>query len=700
MKTLFAIRPFSLVVLLVINLNFVQSISSFASATKSAAVKSIGFDGEKIFKTLIFSEKESKKRNSEFSFTLVSNTEESTTIDAFDIKANNTVQLVAEPFLGYVFRYWTIDDIKMSESIVFEFLMPEKDVSVAAHYDPVSPPTVQIISPIENSVYKTGDSIEINIDASSNQGEIEKIQLFVNEILVTSIFELPYSFDFINYPEGNYFLKAVATDNTGQISTSEITNFSIENPNVGPTATITSPAANAQFIQGDDAVITANAVDSDGTIDKVEFYDGNILLGTDTTFPYSFTWTNLAIGSFSLTAKATDNEGAVEVSSSVNISVIEKVTEVNPIEVIISEPIIVTPVNNQEYEAGVTVQVLVMFQGSDESVKKVEYYSGSEIIGSSVISPFAFTWLNPAPGKHVLTAKAIGSDQSNFKVSESINILVKEKTQTIFEIYDPIRDSEFYQGSKITIRVNIPESSKPISRVEYFRGNVRIGTSTSAPYDYTWNNAHLGNHILVAQLTYVDGTKILSNPVPIKVLKKNQSVVKLFSQNNKREVRSGENLDLNVELIEFENKVESVEYILNGEKLGSSENQPYGFQWKNIPEGDHELIAHAVDAIGLSYYSEPVTISVKKDVKDVRLEYVIGPNPTTEYLNVIFTNLDGIYDFEFRVVSMNGMVQKTFKTRPEDSAVTIDVSDMRNGVYVLQLTANGNEISSRRFIKK
>ena len=700
MKTLFAIRPFSLVVLLVINLNFVQSISSFASATKSAAVKSIGFDGEKIFKTLIFSEKESKKRNSEFSFTLVSNTEESTTIDAFDIKANNTVQLVAEPFLGYVFRYWTIDDIKMSESIVFEFLMPEKDVSVAAHYDPVSPPTVQIISPIENSVYKTGDSIEINIDASSNQGEIEKIQLFVNEILVTSIFELPYSFDFINYPEGNYFLKAVATDNTGQISTSEITNFSIENPNVGPTATITSPAANAQFIQGDDAVITANAVDSDGTIDKVEFYDGNILLGTDTTFPYSFTWTNLAIGSFSLTAKATDNEGAVEVSSSVNISVIEKVTEVNPIEVIIAEPIIVTPVNNQEYEAGVTVQVLVMFQGSDESVKKVEYYSGSEIIGSSVISPFAFTWLNPAPGKHVLTAKAIGSDQSNFKVSESINILVKEKTQTIFEIYDPIRDSEFYQGSKITIRVNIPESSKPISRVEYFRGNVRIGTSTSAPYDYTWNNAHLGNHILVAQLTYVDGTKILSNPVPIKVLKKNQSVVKLFSQNNKREVRSGENLDLNVELIEFENKVESVEYILNGEKLGSSENQPYGFQWKNIPEGDHELIAHAVDAIGLSYYSEPVTISVKKDVKDVRLEYVIGPNPTTEYLNVIFTNLDGIYDFEFRVVSMNGMVQKTFKTRPEDSAVTIDVSDMRNGVYVLQLTANGNEISSRRFIKK
>jgi hypothetical protein len=49
---------------------------------------------------------------------------------------------------------------------------------------------------------------------------------------------------------------------------------------------------------------------------------------------------------------------------------------------------------------------------------------------------------------------------------------------------------------------------------------------------------------------------------------------------------------------------------------------------------------------------------------------------------------------------MNGMVQKTFKTRPEYSTVTIDVSDMRNGVYVLQLIANGNEISSKRFMKK
>ncbi|MEB2778743.1 Ig-like domain-containing protein, partial [Algoriphagus sp. D3-2-R+10] len=94
--------------------------------------------------------------------------------------------------------------------------------------------------------------------------------------------------------------------------------------NVAPTVSITTPTANAQFIQGDNISITANAADSDGTIAKVEFYNGATLLGTDTTSPYSFAWANLPLGSFSLTAKATDNKGKATVSEIVNINVGEK----------------------------------------------------------------------------------------------------------------------------------------------------------------------------------------------------------------------------------------------------------------------------------------------------------------------------------------------------------------------------------------
>ena len=45
------------------------------------------------------------------------------------------------------------------------------------------------------------------------------------------------------------------------------------------------------------------------------------MLGTDTTSPYSNTWNNVAAGSYTLTAKATDNGGAITTSAPVNITV-------------------------------------------------------------------------------------------------------------------------------------------------------------------------------------------------------------------------------------------------------------------------------------------------------------------------------------------------------------------------------------------
>ncbi len=67
--------------------------------------------------------------------------------------------------------------------------------------------------------------------------------------------------------------------------------------------------------------LAATAADSDGTIVKVEFYQGINLLGTDTTSPYSYSWSGVAAGSYTLTAKATDNAGAATTSASVSITV-------------------------------------------------------------------------------------------------------------------------------------------------------------------------------------------------------------------------------------------------------------------------------------------------------------------------------------------------------------------------------------------
>jgi hypothetical protein len=161
--------------------------------------------------------------------------------------------------------------------------------------------------------------------------------------------------------------------------------------------------------------------------------------------------------------------------------------------------------------------------------------------------------------------------------------------------------------------------------------------------------------------------------------------------------------------IELETKsndgiIEKVE-LFNGEDLvGELTQDSTGLEWKNIPEGNHQLVARITDANGKTYFSDPVMLNAvdfqSKDIPNVILEYEIGPNPTVNYLNLIFRNLDGVYDFEFKVVAMNGSVQKTFFATSETSTLTIDVSDLQSGTYILHLMANGNNISSKKFIKR
>ncbi|MCW0218136.1 MAG: Ig-like domain-containing protein, partial [Prosthecobacter sp.] len=95
--------------------------------------------------------------------------------------------------------------------------------------------------------------------------------------------------------------------------------------NVQPTVTLTSPANDSISFEGDDLVLTATAADSDGTITKVEFYDGATLLGEDTTEPYAFTVVNPSPGKHLFTAKAIDSSEGSSVTPAVTVHVVPPV---------------------------------------------------------------------------------------------------------------------------------------------------------------------------------------------------------------------------------------------------------------------------------------------------------------------------------------------------------------------------------------
>ncbi len=91
--------------------------------------------------------------------------------------------------------------------------------------------------------------------------------------------------------------------------------------NTPPAVSLTTPVSGASFTAPATIALSATASDADGSIARVAFYSGSTLLGTATASPYTFTWSNVSAGPYTVTAIATDNLGASTTSAPVSVTV-------------------------------------------------------------------------------------------------------------------------------------------------------------------------------------------------------------------------------------------------------------------------------------------------------------------------------------------------------------------------------------------
>ena len=123
----------------------------------------------------------------------------------------------------------------------------------------------------------------------------------------------PFTFAWSGVGPGTYALTAKATDNDGATTTTAATTITVSAAppsNQPPTVTLTTPANGASFNAPASVSLAATASDPNGTVAKVEFFNGTTKLSQDTTAPYSRTWSGVGAGTYGLTAKATDNLGS------------------------------------------------------------------------------------------------------------------------------------------------------------------------------------------------------------------------------------------------------------------------------------------------------------------------------------------------------------------------------------------------------
>jgi hypothetical protein len=189
---------------------------------------------------------------------------------------------------------------------------------------PNAAPTVQLTEPTDGASFVGGTPIVITAQAADSDGSIARVEFFHGATKIGEDDSAPYSFTWHGAPVGSVSLSVRAVDNQGSQASAGPITVTVTSPppaNVPPSVSISAPTHGSVHPFGQPIVLQASAADSDGSVSTVEFFRGTTKLGEATTAPYQFSWAGAPLGSSTLTAVATDDDGAQTTSSPVTIQV-------------------------------------------------------------------------------------------------------------------------------------------------------------------------------------------------------------------------------------------------------------------------------------------------------------------------------------------------------------------------------------------
>ncbi|HXI50626.1 MAG TPA: Calx-beta domain-containing protein [Candidatus Saccharimonadales bacterium] len=201
---------------------------------------------------------------------------------------------------------------------------------------------------------------------------------------------------------------------------------------------ITNPTEGANFDIGQAILIAVTAIDLDGYISRVEFWDGEQSIGESQVdffrapapgepVQHTFWWGAAGPGAHVLTARAVSTAGIAISSAPLRITVGPGSTQP-------PQGTITRPVSGTAFPPEAPIEMVAETRDPDGYVHKVEFFADRRKIGESSVEfihppdpnqpqTFTFVWRHPEPGPHALTARAT-DDGGSRATSAPVSIAV------------------------------------------------------------------------------------------------------------------------------------------------------------------------------------------------------------------------------------------------------------------------------------
>jgi hypothetical protein len=406
---------------------------------------------------------------------------------------------------------------------------------------------------------------------------------------------------------------------------------------------VIAPASGESFKAGTNISISATAKVPNGSVSKVEFYQGTTKLGESTSYPYQFIWNNVSAGNYILTARAYDNTDVPAVSEGIPV----RVSSLESVQKLV----------NGELDDQISGWSLTTMNGAAGSLT---VDAGSVLSGTNS----ALTTITVA-GKN--------SYEAQFRQKVSI---VKGRTYTL--------NFSAKASNNRAMSIWIQKNGSPYTT--FFQQTANVTTTAQNFGPFTWKATVSDPD---CSLEFLMGTNLGScwiDKVSLTELDNTEKpVCNLTSPAAAANFDNPASVEIQATATVSGSTISKVDFYANGEFLGSDKTKPYNFTWTGFKNGDYLMTAVATDAIGNITSSMVTSISIANitgfSVPELN-SISISPNPATDSFRI--QNVSGNALTRISVCDLQGQ-QLIDIPHVKNESEPIFIRSLKAGVYLVKV---------------
>src|ERR1041384_2131815 len=402
------------------------------------------------------------------------------------------------------------------------------DVPVGAN----TAPTISLNDPQNNTSFAAGANVVIDASASDSDGTIAQVEFFQGSTLLGSDSTAPYNFVWNNVAAGSYAISARATDDLGA-------------------TTSTTPITITVTQAGGDRSLLFN-----GTSAYVDVpYNANLNITSALTLE---AWVKTSSTAYQHVMERGDwwqNQMSYDLTLSESKVRLDIMQSNGTYATVIGNTAM--SLNAWHHIAGVYdgTQMRVYLDGVLNGTAAATMAPGNNTTGFRIgkssflyypnyfngridevrVSNAAIYSSNFTPSAHLnVTASTKGlwkfdgqtaNDWSNSGANGSLqgsatystDVPVGANTAPTISLNDPQNNTSFAAGANVVIDASASDSDGTIAQVEFFQGSTLLGSDSTAPYNFVWNNVAAGSYAISARATDDLGATTSTTPITITV---------------------------------------------------------------------------------------------------------------------------------------------------------------------------------------